>query len=91
MQGPVRSLAEQARLRGLPLVQWQLHQPSAGFYCQQAAPRRAPVAGEAALVRSDVWPSLVPPATLTVSVLARAPGFVLVQALPLASNGRQPP
>jgi 4-amino-4-deoxy-L-arabinose transferase-like glycosyltransferase len=91
MQGPVRGLAEQARLRGLPLVQWQLHQPSVGFYRQQAAPRRVPVAGEVALVRSDVWPSLVPPATLTVSVLARAPGFLLVRALPRVSTGQQPP
>lgn len=50
LQGPVKSLALEARQRDLPLVQWHLHRPSAGFYRGQAVPRRAPLAGEAALV-----------------------------------------
>lgn len=53
LQAPVKALALQARERGLPLVQWGLHQPSVGFYRGQPAERRMPRIGEAALVRQD--------------------------------------
>jgi len=53
LHGPVRVLAAEARERGWPLVQWRLHQPSAGFYRGQAAPLRGPQPGEAAIVRVD--------------------------------------
>lgn len=52
-QSPVRILARHARDQGLPVVQWGLHQPSAGFYRESPAPRRAPEPGEVALVRVD--------------------------------------
>jgi 4-amino-4-deoxy-L-arabinose transferase-like glycosyltransferase len=53
LQGPVRRLAWDAAARGLPLVQWRLHQPSAAFYRDAPAPRRPPQPGEAALTRYD--------------------------------------
>jgi 4-amino-4-deoxy-L-arabinose transferase-like glycosyltransferase len=53
LQGPVKTLALEATARGLPLVQWQLHQPSVGFYRRAPTPRRAPRPGEAALTRLD--------------------------------------
>jgi len=53
LQGPTKALALQAAAQGGHLVQWQLHQPSAGFYRGQPVPRRAPQAGELALTRVD--------------------------------------
>ena len=53
LQGPTKALALQAAAQGAGLVQWQLHQPSAGFYRGQPVPRRAPQAGELALTRVD--------------------------------------
>ena len=82
LQSPVRELAQEAHVRGLPLVQWQLHQPSAGFYRQQPAPRRAPQVGEAALLRSDRLAAASAEAGRPLVVLRRAPGFVLVQIGP---------
>ena len=53
LQAPVKALALQARDRGLTLVQWGLHHPSAGFYRGQPVEQRAPRPGEVALVRQD--------------------------------------
>lgn len=51
-QGPVRELALKARAQQLEVVQWKLHQPSLGFYAAQPAARRAPDAGQWALVNT---------------------------------------
>lgn len=78
LHGPVRTLAERARSEGWPLVQWNLHEPSAGFYRQQPTLLRAPLPGEAALVRADRLDrqrAELPDA----AVVARAPGYVLVR------------
>ena len=61
LQAPVQTLARQARALNPPpanrppatVVQWGLHLPSFALYLGQACPRRAPQAGELALVRSD--------------------------------------
>ena len=79
LQGPVRELALRARADNLPLVQWRLHQPSAAFYRQASAPRRAPEVGEAALMRSDHYADLPPDEQRQYDRLAQAPGFVLVR------------
>ena len=80
LQSPVQALALEARARGLTLVQWQVHQPSAGFYRAAPVPRRAPQAGEAALLRSDRLDTAATQLGLPLQVLQRAPGFVLVRA-----------
>jgi 4-amino-4-deoxy-L-arabinose transferase-like glycosyltransferase len=79
LQGPVRELALRARADHLPLVQWHLHLPSAAFYRQQPAPRRAPEPGEAALMRADHYAALSPDELAHYTRLAQAPGLVLVQ------------
>ncbi len=80
VQGPVRALSQAAAERQLPLVQWRTHQPSSGFYRAQAAPRRLPQLGEAALLRSDHLAALrqTLPAPQTARTLVQARGFVLV-------------
>lgn len=72
LQGPVRELARAAQEQARPLVQWQLHQPSIGFYMQQPVPRRAPRAGEAALVRLDRFEALPPTARGGCVIVERA-------------------
>ncbi len=78
LQGPVRELALVAKRQNLPLVQWRLHQPSAGFYRGLPAPRREPAAGEAALVREDRFDALPAVERQGFQVLARDRGFALV-------------
>jgi 4-amino-4-deoxy-L-arabinose transferase-like glycosyltransferase len=78
LQGPVRALALEARERGLPLVQWQVHQPSVGFYRGLPAPRREPRPGEAALLRSDRLDAAQASSGHRLHVLRQEPGFVLV-------------
>jgi 4-amino-4-deoxy-L-arabinose transferase-like glycosyltransferase len=92
LQGPVRELALQARALGAtgnaaPLVQWGLHQPSFSFYLGQPVPRRAPQAGEIALVRRDRLNRLLaeagglpPPCStdLAACVRAEASGYLLI-------------
>ena len=82
LQGPVQRLAWEARERGLPLVQWQLHRPSAGFYRGQPAPRREPRPGEAALIGPGPGPSAWRDDTggHRFEVLRREGPFVLVRA-----------
>lgn len=77
LQQPVHALA--LKSAGQPAVQWGVHYPSFAVYRQSPAPRRAPEAGEVALVRSDkpTWPDDWP-------VLASVRGFALVQR-PLGS------
>lgn len=53
LQGPVRTLAREARAQGWPLVQQEVRQPSAGFYREAPAPSRPPQGGEAVLTRAD--------------------------------------
>ena len=79
LQEPVRALALQARDAGVPLVQWRLHQPSAGFYRQQAVPRRAPAPGEWALMRRDRWADLPEAERAGVSLVREDRGFVLLR------------
>ncbi|MEY4976789.1 MAG: hypothetical protein RIQ97_1984, partial [Pseudomonadota bacterium] len=69
------------------VVQWQLHQPSFGFYRQQPAPRREPAPGEHALVRRSRLPDLA-----GWPVLAQAGHLALVQrpALAPALEGARP-
>jgi 4-amino-4-deoxy-L-arabinose transferase-like glycosyltransferase len=71
LQGPVHGLAEKAA--GQPAVQWGVHFPSFALYRQSLAPRRAPMEGELALVRTDKpnWPEDWP-------VVASERGFALV-------------
>jgi 4-amino-4-deoxy-L-arabinose transferase-like glycosyltransferase len=78
LQAPVRDLSLLAAERGLPLVQWRLHQPSAAFYRGQVSPRAEPQPGEAALMRHDRWQELPEGERAGFELLARAPGFVLV-------------
>ncbi len=81
LQDPVKALALEARQRGLALVQWSLHRPSAGFYRGAPAPRRAPRPGEAALVRVSALSTLTAEtATSPVfEVLRRDRGYALVK------------
>ncbi|MDP4302100.1 ArnT family glycosyltransferase [Leptothrix discophora] len=78
LQGPVKTLAGIARTQqpGRVAVQWGLHQPSFAFYLGQPAPRRAPEAGELALVRADRLDALQ--AEPGLHVIARAPGYLLI-------------
>jgi 4-amino-4-deoxy-L-arabinose transferase-like glycosyltransferase len=82
LQAPVRLLAERARQEGWPMVQWQLHQPSAGFYRGQPAPRRAPAPGEAALMRAERLEALPAAEREALTVVAREGGFALVRRQP---------
>jgi len=79
LQQPVRELTQIATARGLPLVQWQLHQPSAGFYARAVVPRRAPRSGEAALVRQDRFAAMPASEREPCEPVARAGGLLLVQ------------
>jgi hypothetical protein len=82
LQGPVQRLALEARERDLPLVQWQMHRPSAAFYRDQPAPRREPRPGEAALVGPGPWPNALRDdvAGRRFEVLRRDGAFALVWA-----------
>ncbi|MEY8877870.1 MAG: hypothetical protein AB9M60_15270, partial [Leptothrix sp. (in: b-proteobacteria)] len=93
LQGPVRALAlvarEQPATAGAAparpvAVQWDLHQPSFAVYYGQPCPRRAPQAGELALMRADQLDSLITrqgPAAGRWELVARQPGFVLIRWL----------
>lgn len=78
LQSPVRSMARAAAARELALVQWQLHQPSAGFYLGRPAPRREPQPGEAALTRADRFDASSAAEKAAFDELARERGFVMV-------------
>ncbi len=87
LQAPVRLLGEQSRALPGVVVQWQVHQPSFGFYRQQPAPRREPAPGEHALVRRSRLPDLA-----GWPVLAQAGHLALVQrpARAVAPEGARP-
>lgn len=54
LQGPVKAAGLWASEQGIKsATQWNVHQPSVGFYRQAATPRRSPVSGEWALTRRD--------------------------------------
>lgn len=54
LQGPVKAAGLWAAEQGIAsATQWNIHQPSVGFYRQAATPRRAPEPGEWALTRQD--------------------------------------
>ena len=74
LQGPVKRLAGLARGLDEPLVQWQLHLPSAAFYLGRPVPRATPAPGGLALTRIDRLPRDTP-----VSVLAEDHGLALVR------------
>ncbi|MGY0194008.1 ArnT family glycosyltransferase [Leptothrix sp. BB-4] len=95
LQGPVRDLALAARRLGLGgqderaptgrsgVVQWGLHQPSFALYLGRPVPRRAPLAGEVALVRQDRLARLLadagtPPGEAP-RVLAETRGYALIR------------
>jgi 4-amino-4-deoxy-L-arabinose transferase-like glycosyltransferase len=78
LQEPVKTLAAEARSRGLPLVQWGLHQPSVAYYLDRPVPRRAPREGEAALVRTDRLDALNREAGLNARPVATVRGYALV-------------
>ena len=83
LHGPARELSLLAREHGWPLVQWRADQPSAAFYRDAPAPRRAPQPGEVALSREDrlAQPGAdVPP---RFDIVARSRGLVLI-AVPRA-------
>lgn len=82
LQGPVKRFAAEAALRGLPLVQWRLHQPSAGFYRDAPAPRRDPLPGEAALTRIDRMDAPGQERTSPVRVISQERGLALVVVPP---------
>lgn len=81
LQGPVRDLALQSRQWPGTVVQWDLHQPSLGFYRQAPAPRRGPEPGEMALVRTTRL--AVPDPQM--EELARRGPYALVRRLPPTS------
>lgn len=76
LSSPVRELALQARQLGGEVVQWRLHQPSLGFYADRPALRRAPEAGEMALVRRD---RLTPSELAALEVLGERRSYLLVR------------
>jgi 4-amino-4-deoxy-L-arabinose transferase-like glycosyltransferase len=78
LQEPVKALAVEARSRGLPVVQWGLHQPSLAYYLDRPAPQRAPREGEAALVRTDRLDALNREAGLSARPVATIRGYALV-------------
>lgn len=51
LQGQVKAAGLLLRQRDQAATQWQLHQPSVGFYAQAQVPRRAPLNDEWALTR----------------------------------------
>jgi 4-amino-4-deoxy-L-arabinose transferase-like glycosyltransferase len=63
LQGAVKRGAIAARADAasgaLHAVQWGVHRPSLAVYLETPAPRRAPKAGEVALVREDRLPELI--------------------------------
>ena len=58
LQSPVHALALQLKDDPRVVVQWGVHVPSFATYRQQAAPRREPMPGEMALVKTSaaLWP-----------------------------------
>jgi 4-amino-4-deoxy-L-arabinose transferase-like glycosyltransferase len=78
LHGPARQLSLLARERGLPLVQWRADQPSAAFYRDAPAPRRAPQPGEAALSREDRLGQPGPDVPARYDIVARSRGLVLI-------------
>jgi 4-amino-4-deoxy-L-arabinose transferase-like glycosyltransferase len=59
LQSPVHDLAKRHQADSGTIVQWGVHVPSFATYRLQEAPRRAPQAGEMALVKNDkpFWPA----------------------------------
>ena len=59
LQSPVHALALQLKDNSHTVVQWGLHMPSFATYRQQAAPRREPLPGEMAVVKTSppLWPA----------------------------------
>lgn len=82
LQEPVKTLALESTARGLPLVQWQLHQPSVGFYRRAPAPKRAPRPGEAALTRLDRFERGGRAEVPAAEILRQERGFALVVVPP---------
>lgn len=77
-QEPVKTLALESTVRSLPLVQWQLHQPSVGFYRGAPAPRRAPQPGEVALTRLDRFERTGRAEVPAAEIVRQERGFALV-------------
>lgn len=90
LQGPLRTLALQARSHDWSLVQWRCHQPSIAFYLGRPVPRRAPGPGEVALVPAHLAAQAAADWRVPTEVLARAAGWQLLRPLAAAPLAAAP-